>query len=157
MAPAYSGPVVQPRRVGFVEAVRRAFAGWTDYSSRATVAEFWWFVLFEVVVATILYVVLLVTFIAALDLTTTTQADGTVVATTDGVSPLGWVALVLISIVYVGFFLVALALTVRRLHDTDRSGWWYLLVLVPFGSLVILVFTLLPGTPGPNRYGPVPQ
>ena len=42
----------------------------------------------------------------------------------------------------------------RRLHDSDKSGWWYLLAFVPFGGLVVLVFTLLPGTPGPNRYGP---
>ena len=42
----------------------------------------------------------------------------------------------------------------RRLHDTDRSGWWYLITLVPFvGGIVLLVFTLLKGTPGPNRFG----
>ncbi len=51
-----------------------------------------------------------------------------------------------------------IAVTVRRLHDTDRSGWWYLLMLVPFVGLVVLVFMLLPGTPGHNRFGsPVPH
>jgi len=49
--------------------------------------------------------------------------------------------------------LAALALTVRRLHDTDRSGWWMLIALVPYvGSIVLLIFTVLKGTPGPNRY-----
>jgi uncharacterized membrane protein YhaH (DUF805 family) len=39
------------------------------------------------------------------------------------------------------------------MHDTDRSGWWLLIGLVPFGGLVTFVFSLLPGTPGPNRFG----
>ena len=45
-----------------------------------------------------------------------------------------------------------IAVTVRRLHDTDRSGWWCLLMLVPIVGLVVLVFLLLPGTPGNNRF-----
>lgn len=57
-------------------------------------------------------------------------------------------------ILYIGLFLTSLSLTVRRLHDTDRSGWWYLITLMPFvGGIVLLVFTLLEGTPEPNRFG----
>jgi uncharacterized membrane protein YhaH (DUF805 family) len=57
-------------------------------------------------------------------------------------------------ILYIGLFLTSLSLTVRRLHDTERSGWWYLITLMPFvGGIVLLVFTLLEGTPGPNRFG----
>lgn len=52
----------------------------------------------------------------------------------------------------------SIAVTVRRLHDTDRSGWWYLLVFVPLiGGLVILVFMFLDGTPGSNRFGRNPK
>jgi uncharacterized membrane protein YhaH (DUF805 family) len=51
----------------------------------------------------------------------------------------------------------AIAVSIRRLHDTDRSGWWLLLSLVPFGSIVILVFDCLDGTPWPNRYGSNPK
>jgi len=51
-----------------------------------------------------------------------------------------------------------LAVTVRRLHDTDRSGWWLLLVLIPLiGWAVLLVFMILDGTPGDNRFGPDPK
>ncbi|ARA94738.1 DUF805 domain-containing protein [Rhodothermaceae bacterium RA] len=54
--------------------------------------------------------------------------------------------------------LPSLAVTVRRLHDTDRSGWWVLLGLIPIiGSLILLIFTLQDGTPGANRYGPDPK
>lgn len=46
-------------------------------------------------------------------------------------------------------------LAVRRLHDIDRSAWWLLLLLVPFGGVVLLVFFMLEGTPGRNRYSVV--
>lgn len=54
-------------------------------------------------------------------------------------------------------FLPSLAVAVRRLHDTDRSGWWLLIGLVPLvGTIVLLVFYLTRGTDGPNRFGPDP-
>lgn len=51
----------------------------------------------------------------------------------------------------------SIAVTVRRLHDTSRSGWWYLLVFVPIlGGIVLLVFLLQKGTRGVNEYGDDP-
>lgn len=51
-----------------------------------------------------------------------------------------------------------LAVTVRRLHDTDRSGWWYFISLVPgIGPLVLFVFLVLSGTEGRNRFGMDPR
>jgi uncharacterized membrane protein YhaH (DUF805 family) len=48
--------------------------------------------------------------------------------------------------------------TVRRLHDIDRSGWWIFINLIPLiGAIVLLVFALSEGTPGNNRYGPSPK
>jgi uncharacterized membrane protein YhaH (DUF805 family) len=50
-----------------------------------------------------------------------------------------------------------LAVGFRRLHDTNRSAWWTLLAFVPLiGGIVLIVFYCLPGTPGPNRFGPAP-
>ena len=52
----------------------------------------------------------------------------------------------------------SLAVTVRRLHDTDRSGWWILISLIPFlGALVLLYFCVLDSQPGSNQYGPNPK
>jgi uncharacterized membrane protein YhaH (DUF805 family) len=52
----------------------------------------------------------------------------------------------------------SLAVTVRRLHDTDRSGWWLLIGLVPLiGAIVLLVFMLLDSTPGDNQHGANPK
>ncbi|MFG2059642.1 DUF805 domain-containing protein [Micromonospora sp. NPDC048930] len=54
--------------------------------------------------------------------------------------------------------LSTLAVTVRRLHDTDRSEWWLLIGLVPIvGAIVLLVFCLLDSTPGTNRFGANPK
>jgi hypothetical protein len=52
-------------------------------------------------------------------------------------------------------FIPQLAVTVRRLHDSDKSGWWLLLVLIPYvGAFIIFIFTLLDSSSGFNRYGP---
>ena len=51
----------------------------------------------------------------------------------------------------------SLAVSVRRLHDIGRSGWWLLISFIPFGGFVLLVFYVLDGTPGPNEYGPDPK
>ena len=52
----------------------------------------------------------------------------------------------------------ALAVTVRRLHDTGKSGWLYLLVLIPYiGSLIIFIFTVIKGDRWDNKYGPDPK
>lgn len=50
------------------------------------------------------------------------------------------------------------AVAVRRLHDTAHSGWWLLVALFPgVGGLLLLVFMLIEGTHGPNRYGEDPK
>lgn len=49
--------------------------------------------------------------------------------------------------------LPGLAVSVRRLHDIDKSGWWVLIAFVPvIGIIVLLVFFVMPGTDGPNRF-----
>lgn len=62
------------------------------------------------------------------------------------------------SLFALALFVPGLAVGVRRLHDTDRSGWWLLVALVPIlGVIVLIVFLLQGGTPGPNRFGPDPR
>jgi uncharacterized membrane protein YhaH (DUF805 family) len=54
--------------------------------------------------------------------------------------------------------LTSIAVGVRRLHDTDRSGWWLLIAFVPIiGAIVLLVFFVLDSTPGDNKYGANPK
>jgi uncharacterized membrane protein YhaH (DUF805 family) len=55
-------------------------------------------------------------------------------------------------------FIPGLALAVRRLHDTGRSGWWMLIALLPvIGGIVLIVFFVLDSQPGTNQYGPNPK
>ncbi|MDP6350032.1 MAG: DUF805 domain-containing protein [Chloroflexota bacterium] len=51
-----------------------------------------------------------------------------------------------------------IAVTVRRLHDTERSGWWILISLIPIvGNIAFFIFMVLRGTDGENLYGPSPD
>ena len=62
-----------------------------------------------------------------------------------GLEGLAWVVLLLPSV----------SVQVRRLHDIDRTGWWWWLWLIPeIGTIVLLVWACMPGTPGENRFGP---
>ncbi|MBM7805546.1 uncharacterized membrane protein YhaH (DUF805 family) [Geodermatophilus bullaregiensis] len=114
--------------MGFADAVRSVLTKYADFSGRARRAEYWWFFLFAVVVSL-------------------------VAAVLDGV--IG--APVFSLLTALGLLVPNLAVSVRRLHGTDRSGWWLLLNLVPFGGIVLLVFYCLEGQPGHNRFGPSPK
>lgn len=61
-----------------------------------------------------------------------------------------------ILLLYFALLIPSTAVTVRRLHDTDKSGWWYLIVFLPFGGLVLFFYMLAESKPGPNEYGPNP-
>lgn len=122
--------------VGFGEAVKQAFSNGFVYRGRASRSAYWWFVLFEVIATVVLELLIVIP------------------AATHSSAIVGlFLIIVSIAIIYVA--LVGLALTIRRLHDIDRSGWWVLIGLVPFvGGIVLLIFSLLEGTPGPNRFQP---
>jgi len=65
---------------------------------------------------------------------------------------------ILVLIFALGMLLPGLGVTIRRLHDTSRSGWWFLIAFVPVvGGIVLLVFMCLDSTPGANAYGPNPK
>mgnify|MGYP001058183099 FL=1 len=64
----------------------------------------------------------------------------------------------LLAVFYLGILVPSLAVGVRRLHDTGKSGWWLLFGIVPIvGEITLLVFTCLDSQPGPNQYGPNPK
>lgn len=71
---------------------------------------------------------------------------------------LSFVSEFLSSVYTLAVLLPALGVSVRRLHDSGKSGWWLLLHFIPMvGTLILLVLMALEGDPGPNRYGPPPQ
>lgn len=162
-APAVGAPAAVHRKFGFGESVRRGFQRWTNYRDRATPGEYWWFYLFAGVAALVAYVPLVIALFVMLgtaDKTPTTRIRNGVTYETTELHPTtaGITAVVIAGIVFFLVWLILffpqLALSVRRLHDTDKSCWWLLLAFVPFGSLILLVFFVLTGTPGQNRWGP---
>jgi uncharacterized membrane protein YhaH (DUF805 family) len=131
---AVSLTYLQGAAVTFGEAIRQAFRNGFVYRGRASRSAYWWFALFQGIVFTLVG-------IASIPLAGNKGASLAIAF--------------IISFPLLYLELVALALWVRRLHDTDRSGWWILIVFVPYvGAIVLLIFTLLKGTPGPNRYHP---
>ena len=109
---------------------------YATFSGRAQRMEYWLFVLFYVVASIVATVV-----------------DVALGLTLNGDNGLGLVG----TIWGLALLLPSLAVSVRRLHDTDRSGWWILLMFVPVvGTIVLIVFFCLRGDEGRNRFGPDP-
>lgn len=72
--------------------------------------------------------------------------------------PLSYLGIGLLGLWFLGSLIPSIAVTVRRFHDQDKSGWFYLLSFIPYvGGLIALVFMLIEGTRGPNRFGPDPK
>lgn len=99
---------------------------YAKFDGRANRAEYWWYFLANLIVAVVL------------------QLLGNVSS--------------IFSIVYLLYalavFIPGLAVAIRRLHDTDKSGWFVLLALIPcVGVIILLVFFASEGTKGPNKYG----
>lgn len=106
------------------------------FSGRARRKEYWYFFLFSLIISIVLAVV-----------------DGVTgsFSAEAGVGLLG-------GIYALAVLIPGLAVSVRRLHDTGRSGWWLLIALIPvIGAIVLLVFMVLEGKPGTNQYGSNPK
>jgi uncharacterized membrane protein YhaH (DUF805 family) len=108
---------------------------YADFTGRARRTEYWMFVLFTAIIQIVL---------AVLD-----SLLGLAFMPGTGVLTMLYLLAVL---------LPSLGVSVRRLHDTGRSGWWVLIGLVPFvGAIVLIVFAALEGDRGPNAFGPDPK
>ena len=110
---------------------------YVGFSGRARRKEYWMFALFNIIISIVLAMV-----------------DGMLGLKVGGEQGAG-----LLGLIYsLAILLPSIAVDVRRLHDTGRSGWWMLIAFVPFiGFIVLLVFFVLDSQPGSNEYGPNPK
>jgi uncharacterized membrane protein YhaH (DUF805 family) len=126
---------------------------YADFSGRSQRMEFWMFTLFFYIV-----MILMVGLMLA------GMPWGAMDQTGDSYDPnaapgaLFWVMLGLLVVFVLGSLIPSIAVTVRRFHDQDKSGWFYLLSFIPYiGGIVIIVFMCIDGTRGPNQHGPDPK
>lgn len=122
-----------------------------DFSGRSRRKEYWMFVLFNVIV----YAVVGGTAFAS-------RADvaiGKMPVSTVPEIPKGELAAFGLMGLFALFTIIpSIALHVRRFHDQNRSGWFYLLAIIPYlGGLIVFIFMCLDGTPGINRFGDDPK
>jgi len=128
----------------YLNVIRHHYA---DFSGRARRREYWMFTLINGLISVILQLPFQLENAAAV-------ANGTEYLPTG----LGLVSLVLTVVYGLALLLPSLAVSIRRLHDTGRSGWWLLIGLIPLvGTLVLLIFTVLDSQPGANKWGPNPK
>jgi uncharacterized membrane protein YhaH (DUF805 family) len=101
------------------------------FEGRAQRAEYWYFLLFNTIISIAIFIL-------------------TVIAPKIGS--------ILTSLYLLVLIVPSISVTVRRLHDTGRSGWWWFVRLIPFiGAIVSLIFMLLDSQPGQNKYGQNPK
>ena len=136
--PANQSRYLDGAPVSLGEAIKAALRNGFTYRGRASRSVYWWFFL----AVTLAYVVLWLISVLLTGSTSRTWAGLTI-------------GLLSLAMIYQG--LASIALTARRLHDTDRSGWWYLIGIIPYvGIFILLVILAGKGTPGPNRYDATP-
>jgi uncharacterized membrane protein YhaH (DUF805 family) len=134
-APYYGAP--------FPAAVKRFFKKYAIFSGRASRSEYWWWVLVSIAISIVINIIT-----AAAGAAGSTTAYG---STAPG--PGAAIGLILAVIWGLAVIVPSLALSVRRLHDVNQSGWLILIGLVPFlGAIALLVLMLLPSNPAGQRF-----
>jgi uncharacterized membrane protein YhaH (DUF805 family) len=120
--------------MNFIEAIKSGFRNYVGFRGRAARSEYWFWVLFVILLSIVAWLI-----------------DMTLFGfNTTGVNPVSVIAAL-------ATFLPGLAMSIRRLHDIDRSGWWVLLGLIPLiGWIVLIVWACQRGTVGANRFGSDP-
>ena len=106
------------------------------FGGRARRKEYWYFVLFNIIISIVL---------AVIDVATGSFSAEAGIGLLSGIYGLA-------------VLIPSVAVTVRRLHDTDHSGWWLLIPLIPIiGAIVLFVFAVQDSNAGENKYGPSPK
>ena len=140
--------------MSFYQAIANVFRNYFGFDGRATRREFWYWALFRygIILTGVLFVILQAYaqgyhdgVLAAAPLK---WSDGSA-SLIDYQPPLGMVMMAFLALT----FIPNAAVSIRRLHDSGKSGWWFVaLNLLPLGELVLFVFYLLKSSSGPNRF-----
>jgi len=115
--------------MNFGEAISDGFSKYAEFNGRSSRSAYWWWLLFNFLVIVAASII-------------------------DAVIEIP----VFTAIVLLGLVIPDIAITVRRLHDFDQTGWLVLICVLPFaGFVATIVFGCIGSSPGPNKYGPGPD
>lgn len=118
--------------MSYFAAIASGFRHYVNFKGRALRSQYWYWTLFVIVVSIVAQLI-----------------DGALNDT-----EFGQVGVISI-IAGLGLFLPGLSVAIRRLHDTNRRGWWILLGLIPIiGWIILIIWYVSRGTEGDNNYGP---
>ena len=137
--------------ISFLPAIKLAYGRYFDFGGRSTRAEYWWYQLY----ANIVYIIMTISFLGG-----AVAGIGALFGDDDMAMAaiIGFLLFLLCFLIILLSIIPALALTVRRLHDSGKSSLVVWLVFVPFVNIVagvlIFIFSLLPSSAGDNKYGP---
>jgi uncharacterized membrane protein YhaH (DUF805 family) len=124
------------------------FKRYADFSGRSQRKEYWMFFLLNWIIVLPLFILI------------GSQGDAADKAKDQAASsgPAVEIGVAALLIYLVAIIVPSVAVAIRRFHDQDKSGWLFLLTLIPYvGPFIMLAFMVVDGTPGPNRYGPDPK
>lgn len=125
--------------MNMIEAIKSGYSNYANFSGRSVRSAYWWWALFQIVVSVAISLV---------------EGGGTA-AVGDGMASMAYNPGIVGLIWSLANLIPGVAVSVRRMHDLDKSGWLLLIVLIPLiGALVLLYWFCQRGTEGDNQYGP---
>ncbi|PHS76608.1 MAG: DUF805 domain-containing protein [Robiginitomaculum sp.] len=144
--------------MGFIEAIKSFYGRYVDFQTRSTRSEYWWIVLYQIIVGIILAIPVMGSVVSV---AMSGGLENDPMAMYGAFFSLSGLPIILFALVN---FIPGIALAVRRIHDFDRTGWLYLIVIfggmIPIIGMLVslgwLIVNFFKGTTGPNRFGDDP-
>jgi len=116
-----------------IEAYKKFLRNYTNFSGRSTRSDYWWVVLANFLI-------------------------GFVIGFVGGLTGADKLVTVLTTVYELAIIVPAIALVIRRLHDINKSGWYYFMILIPIvGWIIVLVYLCTPSVNENNNYGPIAE
>ncbi|MBC6310644.1 DUF805 domain-containing protein [Listeria sp. FSL L7-1582] len=132
--------------MGFLEAYLSFWKNYVNFTGRSSRSAYWYVILWNAIIISIFYIFILVFTVFTAATSSVSDATGDFAFVMTSGSTL--LILVLLVLYELATFIPMLALMIRRLHDSNKSGWFVLLSLIPFvGSIIMIIFMCMPSEP----------
>lgn len=135
-------------KFNLISAYKSMFKKYAQFGGRSRRSEYWYAMLMNYIIMIAFYLIIFVPI--------TKGMINNYLSTGETIFIM--VGAIIFFLYYLAILIPSLSMTVRRLHDIGKSGWWLLLSFVPYiGSIILFIFSVLDSQPGANKYGPNPK